>query len=388
MENIRFIREGDKLKNFRKKSSFIIILLLSIFVLCGAAAATSTPVNNTQTLSQNVHVTTSTSPITSKASTTTTSQVSIADIKVSATKVKNFINTNKRLPNYVTLNGKQVGMASFLHILTRATILVYTNKNVSLKIPSDTLPTTTTENMSSGTVNKASYVGLAYRIADFMNRNNKAPIYAKLNLGTASYKTQISIFCTVLDYYNTNNRLPNYVQVTPFYGSVIKAGWVNVSKLIYYQQPNSYSCGPSSLKMVLSAYGLTVSESWLEKIAGTTSSDGTTHSGLINAVNSINSAYGTHFTAWDENISARYWSGLYTQFISKGRPVILHVKSWLYSGGHYVVLSGLNMNEQLVRLADPSYGGYRTVTFAELESRMSWITSTGRSNNPIIVIST
>jgi predicted double-glycine peptidase len=288
----------------------------------------------------------------------------------------------------VTLNGTQVGMASFLHLLTKATIMVQTKRtSSSLLLPNDTLPSKISENFNPGSVSKTSYINFAYLIANYMNKYNRAPAYGSFTLGKANYKSQIYLFSTVMDFYNSYNRLPYRVYMTPFKEeSKSTLGWVGVSNLVYYQQPNSYSCGPSSLKMVLSTYGLSISESWLETAAGTTSSSGTSHSGLINAVQKVNNAYGTHFSAWDENLSSRTWTGLYSTFISKNHPVILHVKSWLSSGGHYVVLAGLSLKDQMAKLADPSYGGYRYVSFSDLEYRMGWVTSTGISDNPIIAI--
>jgi hypothetical protein len=169
--------------------------------------------------------------------------------------------------------------------------------------------------------------------------------------------------------------------------SLYPDGWTSVKNLIYYSQPNSYSCGPSSLKMVLSNYNLNLSEPWIEKVAGSSSYGGTSHYGLINAVSSVNQLYHTNFTAWDETFSSRNWSGLYSKFISKNTPVILHVHSWFNAnGGHYVVLTGLNMNKKMAMVADPSYGGYRTVSFSELQNRMQWVVDTGRTSKPLIAI--
>jgi hypothetical protein len=168
--------------------------------------------------------------------------------------------------------------------------------------------------------------------------------------------------------------------------SLYPDGWVSVNGLTYYSQPNGYSCGPSSLKMVLSNYELNISESWLERVAGS-SYGGTSHSGLINAVYRVNQLYKTSFSAWDESFSSIRWAGLYTKYISKNSPVILHVHSWFNAnGGHYVVLAGLNMNKKMVMLADPSYGGYRIVSFSELENRMQWVVDTGRTSKPVIAI--
>lgn len=205
-------------------------------------------------------------------------------------------------------------------------------------------------------------------------------------------------------FYNKNNRLPNYVtygttkipiatfqKILTTYGLkiVVKTyanGWVTVNKLVYDQQDTSYTCGPSSLKMELSHYGLSLNEMTLASYAGSNTNIGTTHAGLINAVSKVNSIYGTHLKAWDSKFSSVGWAGLY-KYISSNHPVILHIRSFLNpnTSGHFVVLMGLNMNSGLAKIADPSYG-YRTISFSSLLSRMNWVVSTGRTTKPLLFV--
>ncbi|ADZ08498.1 Pseudomurein-binding repeat-containing protein [Methanobacterium lacus] len=205
-------------------------------------------------------------------------------------------------------------------------------------------------------------------------------------------------------FYNKNNRLPNYVsygttkipiasfqKILTAYGLkiVVKTyanGWVTVKNLVYDHQDTSYTCGPSSLKMELSDYGLSLNEMTLASYSSSNSNVGTTHSGLINAVKKVNSIYGTKLSAWDSKFSSVGWAGLY-KYISTNHPVILHIRSFLNpnTSGHYVVLMGLNMNSGLAKIADPSYG-YRTLSFNALLTRMNWVVSTGRTTKPVIFV--
>ena len=204
-------------------------------------------------------------------------------------------------------------------------------------------------------------------------------------------------------FYNKNNRLPSYVsfgtkkvpiaafqKILTSYGLkiVVKSVptvWAYANSLALYHQTTSYTCGPSSLKMELSDYGLTVKEMALASYSGSTSSSGTSHSGLINAVNRVNSLYGTSLKAWDSTFSSVGWTGLYNT-LSKNHPVILHIRSFLNpNSGHYVVLTGINLKLGLAKIADPSYG-YRTLTFSALLTRMNWVVSTGRTTKPLIFV--
>lgn len=163
--------------------------------------------------------------------------------------------------------------------------------------------------------------------------------------------------------------------------------WVSINPVSYDPQDRSYTCGPASLKMALTGYGVYVDEGWLAYTAWTSSSSGTSHDGLINAVASVNQRFGTSLSAWDEGFVS--WDRLEGNYISQNKPVILHIESFLNPGksGHYVLLTGINTIAGTVLLADPSSGyADRYVSFAEMQRKMQWVIDTGRSSRPIIPI--
>ena len=203
-------------------------------------------------------------------------------------------------------------------------------------------------------------------------------------------------------FYDLNNRLPNYVSfgtkkvlIANFERILTAKGlklvctnhnnWATIKNLVYYHQTTGYTCGPSSLKMVLSDYGMNLSEMSLASYAGSNPNTGSTETGLINAVNKVDIKYGTHFRSYKEGLSSEGWRGLYS-YISLNYPVILHIKSFLDpNSGHYVVLTGINLKLKQVTIADPSYG-YRTLTFSQISSRINWVVSTGRSSKPLLFV--
>ena len=114
--------------------------------------------------------------------------------------------------------------------------------------------------------------------------------------------------------------ITNFQKILKAYGLkiVVKTyanGWVTVKNLVYDHQDTSYTCGPSSLKMELSDYGLSLNEMALASYSSSNSNVGTTHSGLINAVKKVNSIYGTKFSAWDSNFSS----------VGSGRTLQVHI---------------------------------------------------------------
>lgn len=150
----------------------------------------------------------------------------------------------------------------------------------------------------------------------------------------------------------------------------------------YDSQDTSYTCGPSSLKMAFSVYGLDLDEKWLASAAKTTSK-GTEQDDLISATETVNSVYGTNLTAHSEKFTG--WEAL-NSYVSEKVPVILYVQSWYNpDGGHYVVLIGVDEENGYASIADPS-GGVRDVSLSELEDRMQWIVDNRNITGPVIPI--
>ena len=201
-------------------------------------------------------------------------------------------------------------------------------------------------------------------------------------------------------FYCTYNRVPNYVSygtkkipITTFKQILTANGlklvyntWVTNTNVVYDHQDTTYTCGPSSLKMAFSSYGMNLNEMGLASYAGANTNTGTTHTGLKNAVSKVNLQYGTHFSSWDQTFSSLGWNGLYSYTYYK-KPLILHIRSFLNpNSGHYVVLTGINLYLKQVKIADPSYG-YRTISFSSLQTRLNWVVSTGRTTKPVIILS-
>ena len=285
------------------------------------------------------------------------------------------------------------------------------NKNIVLKtisgktissqksISYNILTVTPTSTLGSGvkyslTLNSGSVTDLAgNRVSNYTTRFTVSPI----NL--AQMKDGLS---RVQKFYKQNNRLPKYVSygtkkisISVFQKIIATQGlkivttkypdgWVSLKNIVYDHQDTSYTCGPSSLKMAISNFGMNLNEMGLASYASSNSNIGTSHTGLITAVKKVNLKYGTHFSLSDVKFSSKGWAGL-RNYLVHNDPVILHIESFLNpkTSGHYVVLVGININSGLVKIADPSYG-YRTLTFSQLLTRMNWIVNTGRSTEVVL----
>ncbi len=261
-------------------------------------------------------------------------------------------------------------------------------------------PTNTSLNSSNSTldpINNVSTTTLKSAATVLPITQSKTNVTTPVNTYGLSLAQIKDGFNRVQTFYINNDRLPNYVSygttkipITTFQGILSSQGlkidtWVTVKNLSYYYQTTSYTCGPSSLKMVFSNYGMNLTEMGLASYAGSNSVDGTTTAGMLNAVKDVNQKYGTNFKAWSSSFTSVGWTGL-EKYLANNEPVILHIKSFLDAdSGHYVVLTGINFRSGLVQIADPSYG-YRTMSLSALESRINWIVSTGRASTPLIFV--
>jgi transglutaminase-like putative cysteine protease len=148
--------------------------------------------------------------------TTTTKSFTLSQIKDAAARVKSYIETNKRLPNYVTIGTIQVKMPDFLKLLTTAVLQLNSGNTASITLKTVNNATTPTESIKSGTITKSSYLDLAKRVNAYINTYGKLPNYATSSLGKLRYESLIYMFSKVLNFQKTNNRLPSYVTVKPW----------------------------------------------------------------------------------------------------------------------------------------------------------------------------
>ena len=142
-------------------------------------------------------------------------------ITEAAGRVKTYIETNKRLPNYVTIGTVQVTMPQFLQLMTTGLIQVNKGTTTQIQLKNVGTPTSISENIKSGSLTKTEYLNLASRIQSYINSNGRAPNYATSSLGKVGFESLIYMYSRVLGYYNTNKVLSSTVSMKP---------WESISK--------------------------------------------------------------------------------------------------------------------------------------------------------------
>ncbi|OEC86303.1 Ig-like domain-containing protein, partial [Methanobacterium sp. A39] len=137
----------------------------------------------------------------------------ITQINAAAASVKSYVESNNRLPNYVTIGTSQVKMPQFLQLLVTS-LLQINNKTNTFMIPgSINAPESPTGSYMYGNIVLTEYLSIAQNIRNYINSNNCAPNYMTSSLGNIQYESLVYIYSKILNYYKTNGNLPNYVLV-------------------------------------------------------------------------------------------------------------------------------------------------------------------------------
>lgn len=163
--------------------------------------------------------------------TVTSTSFTLSQITDAAARVKAYIETNHKLPNYVTIGTIQVKMPDFLKLLTAGTLQINNKTNTSITLKTVGSPAQPSESIASGNITKANYLDLAKRVNAFIDANGVLPNYANSNLGKLRYESLIYMYSKILSYYQTNNTLPTYVAVN---------AWSTVTKSVLTQARTVY----------------------------------------------------------------------------------------------------------------------------------------------------
>lgn len=156
-------------------------------------------------------------------SSTKTTSLSFKNIVAASTSVKNFINTNKRLPSYVTISGVKITMPQMLYYLSQAIVKIKSGTKTSSTLITVKAPTANnTETAKAGNLTKNQYLSEASSVYNYILKNKMAPSTISSSLGKIRYESAIFSFSKVVSFYGTNTRLPNFVALVPLAKSTVK----------------------------------------------------------------------------------------------------------------------------------------------------------------------
>jgi hypothetical protein len=190
------------------------------------STATTKKVNTTVNNTQDKNVTPNTTKANSSTkniatgsasatkTTTTPTTFTNTQINSAASSVKSFIETNHRLPNYVTINNIQVTMPQFLQLMVQNLLNINNGLSTSVTLKTVTSPANSSETVKSGDIYKSEYLSIAQSILKNITSTGNAPSYVTTSLGKMNFQNLVYTFSKILNFQKTNLRLPSYVSVT------------------------------------------------------------------------------------------------------------------------------------------------------------------------------
>ncbi|HEY0196839.1 MAG TPA: pseudomurein-binding repeat-containing protein, partial [Methanobacterium sp.] len=136
-----------------------------------------------------------------------------SQINAAATNVKNYVETNNKLPSTVTVNKRQVSTSQFLLLMTENTAGIKKGLKTPITLKNVKKPSSPSQSLKSGTLTKAEYLSIANKITTSIKSTGSAPNYVNTSLGKMRYETIVYSYAKILNFHKANKRLPNTVSV-------------------------------------------------------------------------------------------------------------------------------------------------------------------------------
>ena len=143
-------------------------------------------------------------------------KMSLKNIISSASSLKSYYESNKKLPNTVKCGGITFTLPEFLYMMSKA-IYQLGNSNtkdvdVILGVAAPKSPSG--DDIISRDLSKSNFITVAKNVANHISTNKQAPNYASSSLGKIIYSEVVDSFARILAFYGSNDRLPNYVTIS------------------------------------------------------------------------------------------------------------------------------------------------------------------------------
>lgn len=321
-----------------------------------------------------------------------------------AIRAANFIDANLRIPSIIYTDAGQsrsVNAAEFYYMMTRWLRWIKINGEGATPLPPVKIIRGITKSPSpsgiaSGQFTKEQMLDRGKANADFIDQNRYVPNFTTVN--AVQYST-ISFFYamakTIRWYAQNSNTFPantTLVEIAPpldWSTSPPPDAWNKTLNVPYYDQPDAYTCGPTSLKMLMEYYNTTKTiqeiSNYMASIGDSPYYDGVGPNTIISAAKYYD--FGTTVTqyGWDNLKSAiaadhpvianiQISANNYPRYYESNNPAYTG-----YNGGHYVVVVGLEANTdgsvKCVVVNDPSRGNVKYTT-SSFET--SWVNNKNR----------
>lgn len=138
---------------------------------------------------------------------------SIPTVLEAGERVFEWISANKKLPNYVTIQGSQIKMPVFLDLATRAVLQIESKNPNPLQVRPVNSPNIPSPISPSGKIPFANYLDAFSRLYGYITANSRAPATLGTNLGKIGFNEMVYAAAFTCTHYKRNQNLPNFIQI-------------------------------------------------------------------------------------------------------------------------------------------------------------------------------
>jgi hypothetical protein len=151
--------------------------------------------------------------VSKKSSRAVSKKFTKSQIQSAAKRLKLYVESQKRLPSFVTVGKTKVTMSELLYLLSK--FVINSNSKINGKISFIKLqdPTKIITSNLKGKWYKTNGVKVAKNIISFINSNKRSPNFVKTSLGTMQFQSTVYYMARSVTFYKSNKRLPKYVTV-------------------------------------------------------------------------------------------------------------------------------------------------------------------------------
>ncbi|KZX15403.1 pseudomurein-binding repeat-containing protein [Methanobrevibacter filiformis] len=171
------------------------------------------------------------------------SKISQDDVFKVSTSAKKYVDSNGKLPKYVTISGYNYSMPEYLYLISRTISLKSSNSQNQVTVKYDTKNPTSPSGVSiNKDLSKSTYNSLSKKVYDYIDSKNTAPNYVSSPYGNIQYQSILYGFIKIGNWYNQNGKkLPVYLTL-----NVKKTSDLNKNLPTYTKTSSSDSSSSSS----------------------------------------------------------------------------------------------------------------------------------------------
>ena len=303
-----------------------------------------------------------------------------------AIEIKTFIEKNKKLPNYCTINNNKYSIYTTAYLISRTIQKIQSSETTvkTINKPNQAFSAKLEENCS-----KTTYTDMINRFNEYCEKNKRIPAYVVTIKNKADFTTFLYACCKILNYYQNNKTFPqtclftsSYVDVSAKTTTKTKNNTTkstSISKKIvqtikkYISKPHllttaqglgqdfSWDCSCAALQQIIyKLTGIIVPESKLIQVTGCTTK-GLGHDGINTAIAWVNKTYGTNLKVEWKTFSSMGKTDD-ERFKNIGQEI---AKSTVGLIWHILYVDGGESTDT----SKPSYGHYEVIDIINLETR-------------------